>query len=195
MNKIYLLKLLQQFHEADGIISERTADEEFLQWLKQYQGVLLELKKYYYFLGLDIDDFDSIEIGKGKLDSIVLDKDKCASEFIKPMSEIIIFDNSIIKASSECVRCVNDIDLFFIYNPYDCDQIKKICDIYKLDQFIAISMCGKNFDKDKINKLAIMKKIRDSLGDNILESYEENQDNYFCSLYSKRHIKKLIKTK
>lgn len=195
MNKIYLLKLLQQFHEADGINNENTADEEFLQWLKQYQNVLLELKQYYYYLGLEIDDFDSIEIGKGKLDSIVLDKDKCVSEFIKPMSEIIIFDNSILKASSQGVRCINDIDLFFTYNPYSCDQIKKICDIYKLNQFIAISMCGKNFDKDKMNKLATMKKIRDSLSDNILESYEENQDNYFCSLYSKRYIKKLIKTK
>ena len=47
MDKIYLLKLLRQFHEADGITSLMKIDECFISWLKEYQKVLQKANVLY----------------------------------------------------------------------------------------------------------------------------------------------------
>ena len=193
MDKIYLLKLLNQFHEADGITINSKVDDCFLEWLKEYQKILLQFKDYYEFLGLAIDEWKSYELGKGKLDSIILNKSHSISLYAKPKSELFILDNRILKISRECIEQVEGSDLFYTYNPYTMQDIENIKKLSQIGELISITVCGKNFDKDKKSKIKNLNEQFSSL--DIKDNYEEYNDNYFYTLYTPRKIKlkKLIK--
>lgn len=187
MDKIYLLKLLNQFHEADGITINGEIDNCFLEWLKDYQKVLLHFKDYYEFLGLSIDGWESYELGKGKLDSIILDKSHSISLYSTPKSELFILDNNPLKISREGIEQIEGSDLFYTYNPYTIQDIENIKKLSQIGELISISVCGKNFDKDKQTKIKQLTEQFSSL--DIKVNYEESGDNYFYTLYTPRKVK------
>ena len=187
MNKNYLLKLLKQFHEADGIKDFRDIDDGFLEWLDIYQKVLLELKEYYYSIGLEIDDWSAFELGKGLLDSIIIDKEKSISMFNEIKSELIICDSIPFQISEYGIRQIDGSDLFYTYNPYTNQDIEKIKRLCLLGESVAISVAGKTYDKDKSKKILLIKQQFEDLG--TTESYEESNDNYFYTFFTPRKIK------
>lgn len=187
MNKIYLLKLLKQFHEAVGITSV-VIDDSFLSWIREYQILLLSFKEYYYSLGLSIDEFDSYELGKGLLDSIILDKDKCISLYVPNKSELVILDNIPLHISGFGINKIEGSDLFYTYNPYTIQEIELIKKLCELGFYISISALGKLFDKNKQSKI---KQLNEHFSDFEVEyNYEESGDNYFYTLYTQRHVKR-----
>ena len=188
MDKIYLLKLLRQFHEADGITSLMKIDECFISWLKEYQKVLLQLKDYFDSLGLLVDDWDSYELGKGLLDSIILDKDKCISMYTPKKSELIIVDDLPLHISELGINKIEGSDLFYTYNPYTIQEIELIKKLSTLGHFISISAAGKTYDKNKQSKI---KELDEQFSDFEIEhNYEESGDNYFYTLYTPRYVKR-----
>ena len=193
MNKNYLLKLLKQFHEADGTKEFTEIDEGFLQWLDIYQKVLLELKEYYYSLGLEIDDWYAFEFGKGLLDSIILDKDKCISLFNENKSELFISNFIPFQISEHGIRRIDGSNLVYTYNPYMNQDIEKIKRLYQLGIPIAISVVGKTYDKDKSKKILLIERQFEDL--NTRSSYEESNDSYFYTFFTPRKtkVKELIR--
>lgn len=189
MNEMYLLKLLKQFHEADGRTDLMKFDKDFLEWLKQYQNLLLLLKDYYQYIELQIDEWNSFEIGKGPLDSIILNKANSISINNDPESEIFIFKGMPYCVSKKGMTLIENSDLFYTYNPYTIEDIKIINKLYKINELVAISAVGKIFDKDKESKIKQLKQQFSDLDIN----YEKSDDNYFYTLYSPRNLKKLIK--
>ena len=190
MDKIYLLKLLKQFHEADGTTILMKMDECFISWLKEYQKVLIQLKDYFDSLGLLIDDWDSYELGKGLLDSIILDKDKCISMYASKKSELIILENLPLHISESGIKKIEGSDLFYTYNPYTIQEIELIKKLSRLEHFISISVAGKIFDKNKQSKI---KQLDEQFSNFEIEhNYEESDDNYFYTLYTPRHVKRKI---
>ncbi len=187
MNNYYLLKLLRQFHEADGITSLIKIDYSFISWLTEYQKILFKLKEYYDYLGLSIDEWNSYELNKGPLDSIILDKNKCISMYYDNKSELIILDNIPYQISEKIVKNLNLSDLFYTYNPYSIEEIELIKKLSVVNKFIAISVAGKTFDKNKQLKI---KQLNDQfINYEINHNYEELNDNYFYTLYTPRHVK------
>ena len=187
MNKTHLLKLLKQFHEADGITSLMKIDDNFISWLKEYQSHLLQLKDYYDSLGLSIDEWDSYELGKGLLDSIILDKNKCISMYAPVKSELFVLDDLPLHISEAGIKIIEGSDLFYTYNPYTIQEIELIKRLSLLGNFISISATGKTFDKNKQSKI---KQLDEQFSDfEIKHNYEESGDNYFYTLYTPRHIK------
>ena len=193
MNKIYLLKLLKQFHEADGITSLMKVDDSFISWLKEYQQILLQFKDYYESFGLSIDEWDSYELGKGPLDSVILDKSKSISIYGEEKSELFMFDNSIWHISIEGMKSIGGSDLIYTYNPYDIKDIIQIKKIYSFNQLVAISAIGKNYDKDKLIKIKLLDEQFSDFDAKC--NYEESGDNYFYTLYTPRKTKIKILTR
>ncbi len=191
MNKNYLLKLLKQFHEADGIKEYREIDDEFLFWLLEYQKVLLELKEYYYSLGLEIDEWDSFELDKGLLDSIIFDKEKTISMFQDKKSELFLHDNLPFQISEQGIRQISGSDLFYTYNPFSDENIRKMRRLCLIGESIAISAVGKKYDKDVAKKIIMINKQFEDLDTE--SNYEESHDNYFYTLFTPR--KRKIKMK
>lgn len=191
MNKNYLLKLLKQFHEADGIKEYKDIDDEFLSWLLEYQKVLEELKEYYYSLGLEIDEWSSFELDKGLLDSIILDKEKTISMFQERKSELFIYDNHPFQISEQGIRQISGSDLFYTYNPFSEENIRKLRRLSQIGGLIAISAAGKIYDKDIAKKISMINKQFEDLDTE--SSYEESRDNYFYTLFTPRKRKAKIK--
>lgn len=187
MDKNYLLKLLNQFHEADGTTNLTKIDEEFLNWLKEYQKILLQFKEYYESIGLSIDEWDSYELGKGNLDSVILDKSHTISLCGSDKLEIFVMENLPMRISKDGIKAINDSDLFYTYNFYTMRDIDSIRLLQKLGEFISISVVGKNFDKDKFFKIKLFDTQFSDYETKC--NYEEFGDNYFYTLYTPRYIK------
>ncbi|MDO4962995.1 MAG: hypothetical protein Q4E75_02695 [bacterium] len=187
MEKIYLLKLLKQFHEADGITNLKELDNGFLTWLKEYQKILLELKNYYDFIGIPIDDDYSYEMGKGLLDSIILDKSHSISSYGEKKSELIIFENQPLVVSKLGIKELQGGNLFYTYNPYTTQDLDLMLKILQIGEPISVSMCGKNFDNDKQQKLKTLSEL--FMKFELSQNYEESGDNYFYTLYTPRKVK------
>lgn len=191
MNKNYLLKLLNQFHEADGIKEYKEIDDGFMSWLIEYQKVLVLLKEYYYSLGLEIDEWNSFELDKGLLDSIILDKEKTISMFQERKSELFIYDNHPFQISEQGIRQISGSDLFYTYNPFSEENIRKVRRLCLMGELIAISAAGKIYDKDIAKKISMLDKQFEDLETE--SSYEESRDNYFYTLFTPRKKKAKIK--
>lgn len=187
LEKKYLLELLKQFHEAVGIKNLREMNDEFLEWMKEYQMVLLQFKDYYEFLGLSIDDWDAYEIGKGCLDSIIIDKTHAISLYGKEKSELYVFDNQPLIISREGTKQIYGSDLFYTYNPYTNKDLEIIRKLSQIGELISISVCGKNYDRNK--ELKINQLINSFNEFEVKHNYEQNGDNYFYTIYTPRKVK------
>ena len=130
---------------------------------------------------------ESYELGKGKLDSIILDKSHSISLYNTPKSELFILDNNPLMISREGIEQVEGSDLFYTYNAYTMQDIENIKKLSQIGELISISVCGKNFDKDKQTKIKQLIEHFSSL--DIKINYEEFGDNYFYTLYTPRKVK------
>lgn len=192
MDKKYLLNLIHQFQMVAGIMKPNINDDEFLQWLKSYQNVLLKLKEYYVYLGFDIEKLSAYEIGKGSLDSIINDKEFSISKYNNPQSELYIYNEVPYKISSNGMEMLNP-DLIYTFNQYCNKELKNFIKLTQIKEQILMSMCGKIYDKDKITKINNLKILLYLLGNDIESEYVEEQDNYFYTIYSKQKTKRLIR--
>ena len=191
MNKNYLLKLLKQFHEADGIKEYKEIDDEFLSWIIEYQKVLEELKEYYYSLGLEIDNWSSFELDKGVFDSIILDKEKTISMLQERQSELFVYNGIPFHISEQGIRQISGSDLFYTYNPFSEENVSKVRRLCQIGELIAISAAGKIYDKDIAKKISMINKQFEDLDTE--SSYDESRDNYFYTLFTPRKRKTKIK--
>ena len=187
MEKTYLLKLLNKLQEEDGIKDLKKIDDSFLEWLKEYQKLLLHFKDYYDFLGLSIDDWDTYEIGKGSLDSVIIDKTHEISLYGKEKSELYILDNIPLIISDKGIRQIRGSDLIYTYNPYSEYDLQIMKKLSFIGELISVSVCGKNYDKNKQLKIRQLVDFFKEFDGS--QNYEESGDNYFYTIFTPRNIK------
>ena len=84
-------------------------------------------------------------------------------------------------------------NLFYTYNPYTTQDLDLILKILQIGEPISVSMCGKNFDNDKQQKLKTLSEIFTKF--EVIQNYEESGDNYFYTLYTPRKVKVKILTR
>ena len=200
MNSKYILKLIVQFHKAVGTdISKWDTPDfiiEFSEWLKENKKVVEEYSEFLECLGINFYDFITVEIGKGKYDSIVKPETTLISPFAKEPSELFLMENMPLIISKEGIFKADDINLFLTHNPYSEEEISNWYKIHNNGlQDISVGVYGKIYDQDKKEKIDMLKKLIQKLNDDIKEEYSTNKDNYFYNVSSKRKVLKKILTK
>ena len=208
-NLEYTKKLINQYKQANGIV-----DNKITNYLKEYKEFFINRreigKNYIKFLdslGFNYSNLDTAEIGKGIFDSIVIEY---PTTIITPYYEYL--DNlgsRVIKrefASLEGMPALleetevgnkvnllkNSVNTFMIQNPYTIYDIESWDKLHNRTNYnILLGVYGNNFDKDKKDKIKLIKEFKEKLNNEFISMYETNNDEYYYIVGSNR-IKKLI---
>ena len=196
----YTLLLIEQFTKARGYrkIDNKSGlfGEEYYNWLKEQRLLgkeyLLLMREY---LNMNLNNEKTIELNKGKYDSIISDGtliSPFAYTMDKSNSTLLVEDFPIITSGDE-LYSVEDFDMFTTHNAYNegfADTIPELCN---MGYNVCYGVFGKNSDKDKEDALALLKKFYDECDVKANIAYEIIGDSYIGALYSKTKVKKLVK--
>ena len=111
--------------------------------------------------------------------------------FQERKSELFIYDNLPFQISEQGIRQISGSDLFYTYNPFSEENVRRVRRLSQIGEFVAISAAGKRYDKDVAKKISMIDKQFEDLETE--SSYEESQDNYFYTLFTPRKRKSKIK--
>ena len=192
----YLLNLYKQFCNARGIIynpsnfNRYTA--EFVDWVVYNKKTTEKYREYLLSLSY-IDGKSVAEVGKGMYDSLQLND----SAIVSPYAETIGFQNSelfmignypLIQQKGIIVR--PNTEILLTYNPYEEMHIINWFKVHNSKLYdISIGMYGNIHDSDFAERIRLLEEISKRMHDDHVVDYDTDQDNYFCSINSKRMIK------
>ena len=212
----YFELLIEQFKEAKGITKEVDTKStsfisEFSGWINYINSIssnyreLLEYMKLYNYV-----DSDTVEIGKGKFDSIVKSYPTTIatpySNGLKtmPNKSVITADFRVndskpvfVTANENGIKnfmpfVSNLYSTFMTQNPYKSVNIKNWEDLHNSNNYkIIVGMFGNRNDKDKTKKLNTLKSLRDKLQTGYKEEYAVINDSYCYVIASNRLSKKV----
>lgn len=203
MSQKHILNLLNQFHKAVGISN---TDYKFLkdisgfsEWIFEHKKVLLEYKTFLESLDINIDYEQTYEVGKGKYDSIILDKFYVISEYASTLgisdSYIYVMGVTPLLVSETQITKMKKGITLITHNPYDNSCIKDWNKIHEYGIDIVVGACGKKQDADKAEKIDMIKKSFETIYDDVKVNYEENNGNYFFTINSKRKTLERVLTR
>ena len=198
----YLLCLFRQYCDARRInISNinNIYSKDFIDWIVENNNLLDKYIIYLHDLGFDYLSSDVLEINKGKYDSLYKYDVSLISIFGSTMgntnsiflinngSPLVIKDNGIIALKDR---------ILLTHNPYYEDEVINWRFIHNgKNNDISIGMFGKINDENRKRKVNILIQLSRLINDDYSLDYDTIDDNYFCTLNSKRKIKSLIKTR
>lgn len=192
----YFKNLQSQFFRAKGYTRfgdfNGNLNDEFEKWISNMEDNIKTYREILDDLCINYNSSESVEIGKGSIDTIV-----------KPNE--LIYLNTPYKLSFEnksdfnFVTNQNDdhFNSFFTHNPYIISDISKYRDIVKNRYGICVGVFGDNSDKDKTSKIREIKLLKaafllDGLDESIKEFDEVICGQYFdiLSIKSQKIIKR-----
>lgn len=198
----YILNLYKQYCDAIGIICEPSnmtnPSNDFIEWVAQNKMLSKKYKDYLLLLGY-IDSKSVYEIGKGKYDAISSDKSGIISPYgetfgQKNLSFFIIGNTPLIQSGSEII--VPDIDVILTHNPFEEMHAENWFKMHNAGLYdISIGMYGSIYEEDFDKKIKFLEKLSSKMTEDHRIDYDTDKDNYFCTLNSKRKIKRLILTR
>ena len=207
----YAKTLIEQFMRARGIKKPDFNSMEFVNdfrnWLHNYNN-----QSGYYLAVLDCKNdgptygSNSVEIGKGKLDTMANGKDAQIitkyTDGIKSNGEIIKGEFSargfghgpVVLTNGRLNPIDKNITRFVTHNPYSASEIRNWERLYYSGKDISIGVFGNNDDKDIDEKLKMMKDLRDKLVGGQFEEEKYYIDYaYYYTLTTKNNVKTLKK--
>lgn len=197
----YILHLYK--HYCNSIGKECTelyifVDNGFIDWIKKLYINTSLYKKYLESLDIVIDIYSSIEIGKGKYDSIGKDYTTIVSPFAETMnlvnSRLFVEELVPIIICGSKIYDIKDCDIFLTHNPFIERDITNMCLLHNLGNNICLGVYGEKCDKDVIFKLKKLKEIINEL-DNLKFYYDTLDNTYFACIKSSNKVKRNILTK
>ena len=215
---MYFNYLYEQFRHAKGLDKIDVSSMEFLKdfsnWLKEMQE---RGKLYINFLesiGINIDNYDIAEIGKGKSDSIVQD---LTTTIITPYPEGLdrngfnycrlitakfkIYDGvpALLNKDMNGNKILDTLsptmfNTFMTQNPYTPKHIEYWDELHnKSDKRIIIGVFGSMYDKDSVDKINKLNEFKRKLDGSYQEDYITDGDTYSYVIASDKLKKRLRK--
>lgn len=197
MREKYLLCLFKQYCEASGLDMnsvDNMYSKDFIDWVIQNKNLLDNYMDYLCALGFNYQANDVAEIGKGEYDSISQRGVTVISEFAKTLGRtnsrmFIDIGIPLIFRKSEIV--IPKEHIILTHNPYFESEILGWNHIHNSgSKNISIGMFGKLEDEDTSKKIKILEQLSKQMSDDYSLDYDTSEGNYFCSLNSKRYIKR-----
>ena len=197
--KNYLWCLYKQFCDAKGldmVSTHKMSSKDFVDWIVQRKSLLNTYKTYLETLGFAYQTNNILEIGKGKYDSLF----QQGISLVSPFAETIGKCNSIlyIDRGTPLILQQNGIvipieHILLTHNPYFESEILNWYLIHNMGvKNISIGMFGNLTDEDSIKKVQLLEDLSKLMTEDYLFAYDVDQGNYFCSLNSKRTIKRKV---
>ena len=152
-----------------------------------------------YLSYLNVSLYDGTEVGKGKYDSISSKDMKIVSSYgitlgVLP-SKLIITDRNVLIATPRTISLA-ETNLFITHNPYSYQDVSSWHKIHNSGMYdISIGMYGNIYDRDKKSKIELLSKLADKMDTDTELTQDTLGDKYFCSLNSRRYIKRKILTR
>jgi len=200
----YLLCLFKQYCDARGLDINNMNNmysNDFVNWIVQNKSLLSIYMHYLNALGFDYPVDDVVEVGKGQYDSIFKQGVNLISIFAGTVGQLnsrlfVYRGMPLVLRQSKIITPREHIIL--THNPYFESEILSWYLIHNMgDKNISVGMFGKLSDEDTKVKLELLKQLSKKITDDYSFDYDTYNGNYFCSLNSKRYIKRksLIKTR
>lgn len=190
--KNYIIKLYKQYCDTYNIEFniKMINSKEFINWIVKNKKLLEKYKRYLINIGY-ISSKNTAEIGKGIYDSISEDN----IEIISPYAETLGKQNSrlFIVTGIPIVKKQNKIiypsqELLLTHNPYN-EELSDWKDIHNNGIYdISVGVYGNIHDKNYKKKLYMIKELSKTMNDDFIINYETDNDEYYCSIHSKRKI-------
>lgn len=197
----YLMALYYQYCNARGIkninFAKMKDDEDFINWIVQNRQTSKIYKDYLSYLEVPL--YDGTEVGKGKYDSISSKDMKIVSPYgitlgVLP-SKLMITDRNVLIVTSRIISLAKT-NLFITHNPYSYQDISSWHKIHNSGMYdISIGVYGNACDRDRETKIELLSKLADKMDTDTELTQDTLGDKYFCSLNSKRYIKRKILTR
>lgn len=190
----YLKALFCQYCNAREIkninFAEMKDNEDFINWIVQNRQTSKMYKDYLSYLNVSL--YDGTEVGKGKYDSISSKDMKIVSSYgitlgVLP-SKLIITDRNVLIATPRTIS-LTETNLFITHNPYSYQDVSSWHKIHNS------GMYGNIYDRDKKSKIELLSKLADKMDTDTELTQDTLGDKYFCSLNSRRYIKRKILTR
>lgn len=212
----YLNKLIEQFKNATGTknvdVNSQEFIKEFSEWVKSRKMIGREYGSFIEYMDVHPTIGESsVEVGKGKYDSIVLGTE---IPMITPYSEgierrngrIITADFRVYDGTPTIIRHnkggnqleivdTQHIRRFITQNPYEQSCISNWEQLHNRGENITVGIFGSIYDKDIESKIKQIEMLRDGIDDEFYkEEYATEDDKYYYAISSARKVKKLYKT-
>lgn len=202
MKSKYLLFLYKQYCESVGKKYDKfniITDTEFIIYLGLLTKRTINYGNYLNYLGLCLTSDTTIELDKGKYDSLGNELVTTVSPFAETLdcqnSELIVRNNRPIVIMGTSVFSADNCDLFVTQNPIVKSSIKNIILLHNIGIDVCIGVYGTMDDKDRNSKLKILEYMAEKMSDDIGFYYDTEENTYFSCIKSERHVKKHILTK
>ena len=187
----YLLKLFKQFNESLGITITDYSDQQYIEsfkyWLTELEINSKKYQEFLSFIGIDIDSVDTIELRKGKYDSIALPNTTIISPFGKTLGKsksniVLINENPVIinENKHQIIECPNGI--YITQNPYDINYLSGIPQLSMEGKNYCIGVFGSIYDSDKEKKLKQLSDYKEIYLPSSKEEYEIIDDTYLYTI-------------
>lgn len=198
----YLLNLYKQFCDARGMICNpfdfKKYENEFIYWLAHNKILTNQYREFLLSLGY-VDGKSISEIGKGVYDTLLLSDALIISPYAETMnlhnSELfMIGDCPLIQENGKILRPKTKVLL--THNPYEEMQIYNWFKIHNSGLYdISIGMYGNVHDGNYFSRIKMMEELSKRMIDDHEFDYDTDKDNYFCSINSKRFVKRKVLTR
>ena len=202
MKSKYILLLYKQYCDSIGKEYDMfniITDIEFVKHLNILKKQTMSYGNYLNFLGLSLTNDTTIELNKGKYDSLGKDLVTIVSPFAETLdcqnSDLVFCDNNPFIIIGSSVFSADNCDLFSTHNPVLNNSINNIVLLNNTGKNVCMGVYGQNSDKDKNTKLKMLKDCTKRMTDDISIYYDVEGDNYYSCIKSERKIKKNVLTR
>lgn len=196
----YFRCLYKQYCEARSIDINKEQCElssNFVEWIINNKLLLGEYVDYLFFLGFAYDERDVVEVGKGRYDSLATANMSVASEFGSTQEKndsSLFIKNGVSYIINAKGIIVPPQHIILTHNPYFSEEVLNWFLIHNAgEQNISIGMFGNITDSNAKQKVKILDQVAKKMSDDYSFEFDLDKDKYFCSLNSKRHVKRHVK--
>lgn len=177
---------------------------DFTYWSNNRQQIGEKYVEFINYLGVDITP-TTAEVGKFIRDSITLPYDnKIITKYKEGLPNKRVIEGTLKVFNGQPIieekrQFVREIDTFITQNPYSQKEIIKWQDLHDFGRYnIALGVYGNFIDKDKEEKLYMLKKFKEKINKNDYNmEYDTNGDIYMAAFVSNQNdkVKLLSKTR
>lgn len=169
-------------------------DFEFILWIESLSKQTKLYGEYLKYLYGDLKSSNTIEIGKGKYDSLGDKLVTIVSPFAETLGyrncELIVQEDKAYVIMGTRVFTVDGCNLYLTHNPFVKNSIVDMTVLHSKGKNICLGMYGSVNDKDKNLKIQLLEKTLEKMSDGIEFCYDTLDDTYFCCVKSKEKVKK-----
>lgn len=202
----YKQKLLEQYKSSQGINSSSNQSKiymaDFVPWLLKQQSIGNNYAEFLEYLELPFDNYNCAEVGKNEFDTIV--KPYRTTIITSDMEGLATINQTriingdfqvqrelptiIIPSDNHTIRKIipqTRIRTYMTQNPYNQSNITNWENLHNSKEAaIILGVYGSTYDKDIEEKIKQLQDLKEKLLDDIIESYEEYNDEYYYVISS-----------